>query len=123
MRAKRPKLGGAESTRLKPGDKVYRVVEVDMPDDDAHHRHTWKVGAAEIKSASDRMIILASPHKINVMRTRFTPSMLGVLFFLDEETAIARFIENCNETISSANGRIITATRGLAWARGQTKVA
>ena len=99
--------------RLKPGDKVYRVVEYDYPD---NRPHTWRVGTAIIKSISDRQIAI-SDNRLGLSGERFAYRALGSVFFETEAEAITSHARRMSTEIASANGRIIECSRGLAWAR------
>lgn len=98
---------------LKPGDLVYRVVEHDPPAGE----HTWRIETAQVKSCSDRMIILknTAPSKLGLWGTRFKPDMLGVLFFVSEEEALLHFVRKQRVAVESAERAITEARRAIAW--------
>lgn len=105
-------------SKLKPGDKVYAVREYESPDDKPF---TWSIEEIEIKSISDRQLTLATMNAAVGYRTRLPPSVLGRLLFATKHEAIDRFVLDMNEGIAKANRHIITCSRGLAWARDQSK--
>ncbi len=99
--------------KLKPGDHVYRVVELDQPDD--RGIHTWEMLAMEIKTASDRRIELVKTYP-NITGIRFEPSALGRIFFPTPGDALARFMVDQEQMIESCRRCTATAERALLWA-------
>lgn len=106
------------TAKLKPGDKVYIVREYEPPDDKPF---TWSIEEIEIKSISDRQITLATMNGALGYRTRLPPSTLGRIIFATKQEAIDRFVQDMSAGIAKANRYIITCSRGLAWAREQSK--
>lgn len=100
----------ASHGRLKAGDRVYFVAEYDPP---GPKPHTWQVCEREIKSASDKMIILKASLGF---RTRFTPDALGLIFFATKREAIEIFEERCRRAISEAQRSIEDNKRAIEWA-------
>jgi hypothetical protein len=102
-------------TKLKPGDKVYCVIEYEPYDD---KEPPWEMGTVDVMTATDRRITLARNFR-GMSRTRFEPSALGRVFFATPEEALAKFVKEQQEMIALANRKVINASRGLAWARSK----
>lgn len=98
---------------LKAGSKVYRVRDVDPYDDEKPH--TWEIESREVKSASDKMIILKTAFP-GVYRSRFQPNALGLLFFATPEEALTTFARRAREEIASCARRIGESERAISWA-------
>ncbi len=96
---------------LKPGDKVYVVLQ-NLDDD------SWAIIGREVLRATDRQISLRTPFP-SMFGIRFKPHALGLIFHASERDAVKRFVKNQREVIASANRKIITATKALHWARSR----
>lgn len=96
--------------KLKAGDRVYFVGEYDHPD---NRPFTWQVCEREIKSASDKMIVLKTSLGFG---THFKADALGLIFFATKREAIDTFLKRCRRSISEARQRIADLKRGIEWA-------
>lgn len=103
------------SAELKPGDELYHVVEVDLPDDGGIH--TWKVDAKRVERvrkdgfAFDRMVGFTTIHRLAV---------LGAHFHRTPEAAVQAFVAAQQDKIEGARRAISAAERAIAWARSLT---
>lgn len=98
--------------QLKPGDKVYRVVDCDLP---TNEPHTWRVEAATVVAASDRQITLDGASRLRLQGKRFKPHALGLVFFEVEEKAVAHFLSLQRNRVEGADRAIKEATRAITW--------
>ena len=100
---------------LRAGDLVYRVIEIDPPDDGPV---TWKVTSAIVTQASDKQIRLETylPGLWNVI---FKADALGHLFFETPLGAIQWFIAAQRREIETLDRRRKQAERAIEWATSQ----
>jgi hypothetical protein len=103
-------------TTLKAGHLVYRVVEVDLPDDDAPH--TWQAACVVIAKASDRQIKLKTCFS-GLGRKLFKPDALGRAFFETPLQAIQFFLTERRLEMASLDRKKKAADRAIAWALSQ----
>lgn len=96
---------------LKPGDKVYRVVECDPPEGS----HTWQIESREVAQASDKRITLKS-YFSGIYRMRWDAIMLGRMFHATPLDALTYFINSKRSEIESLESRVRDAERALVWA-------
>jgi hypothetical protein len=101
---------------LKAGHLVYRVVEVDLPDDKSPH--TWKVACVVVEKASTRQVKLRGRFN-GLGNILFEPSALGRLFFESPLQAIQFFLTERQLETESLDRKKKTAERAVAWAFGQ----
>ena len=94
---------------LRPGDRVYRVIEDDPPGEGPH---TWMVAAAVVKRASDKQILLRG-YFSGVSRRLFTADALGRVFFQTEARAIQWFLEHQRREIEALDRHRATANRAI----------
>ena len=100
---------------MKAGTIVYRVGEVDPPDEKLH---TWKVNAIVVERASDKQIKLKTPFP-GLHRTLFNPDAFGRAFFATPLQAIQAFLAEQRGDIESADRRRKEAERAVTWAESQ----
>jgi hypothetical protein len=100
---------------LKAGDAVYRVIEIDPPDDTPY---TWKVACVTVAKASDRQVRLKTNFS-GLSRRLFKPDALGRVFFESPLQAIQFFVAERRHEIESLDRRKKDAERALAWAASQ----
>jgi hypothetical protein len=103
------------STPLKAGTIVYRVVEVDPPDDTPH---TWKVACVTVERASGRQVKLQRRF-VGVSNVLFEPSALGRIFFETPLQAIRFFLTARLLELESLARKKTEAARAIAWASCQ----
>jgi hypothetical protein len=103
------------STPLKAGHLVYRVIEIDPPNEGLH---TWKAACVAVKHASARQIWLKSSFS-GLSGTRFKPDALGRHFFETPLQAIQHFMIARSLEIESLDRKRTEAERAIAWAASQ----
>lgn len=103
------------SVTLRPGDLVYRVIEVDPP---GNELHTWKVVAISVVQASAKQIKLKTCLP-GSGRSVFSPDALGRAFFETPLRAIQWFLTKQLDEIASLDRRCTEARRAIAWAASQ----
>ena len=103
------------TSALKAGCLVYRVIEIDPPDDEPH---TWKAACVVVERVSNRQIKLKTPFS-GIARTVFEPSAYGRVFFETPLQAILFFRAERRLEIESLDRRRKESERALAWATGQ----
>jgi hypothetical protein len=103
---------------LRAGDLVYRVIEIDPPNEGPI---TWQVTSAVVKSASAKQIQLKT-YLPGLWRTRFKPNMLGRTFFETPLGAIQWFSAAQRGEIETMDRRRKQAERAIAWATAQEGV-
>ncbi|MDQ3300612.1 MAG: hypothetical protein M3619_28865 [Myxococcota bacterium] len=106
-----------QSTSLKAGNVVYRVVEIDPPPD-RRERHTWKAAAVIVDRASNRQVKLKTPLPEHG-GTVFKPDAFGRLFFESPLQAIQHFLAARRLEVESLDRRRKEADRAIAWATSQ----
>jgi hypothetical protein len=107
------------STALKTGSLVYRVVEVDPPDETLY---TWKVACITVEKASDRQVRLMKRFD-GLANILFEPDALGRLFFESPLQAIQFFLTERRLEMESLERKKATAERAIAWATSQEGMA
>ena len=98
---------------LRAGHLVYRVIEVDPPDE--NQQHSWKVVSLVVANASDKQIKLKGFFS-DMFKRQFAPDALGRHFFETPHQAIEHFLAARREEIASLDRRRVTAERAIAWA-------
>jgi len=101
--------------KLRAGNLVYRVIEVDPPGEGLH---TWKVVSAVVERASVKQIKLKTLLG-GLWNKQFDPDALGRLFFETPLQAIQHFLTVQRLEIESLDRRRIAAERAIAWAASQ----
>jgi hypothetical protein len=104
-----PQSAAAE---LAPGNTLYRVIEVDLPDD---RIHTWKVENYHVTGVRrdgsftfDRIVGSARVHKA---------FLLGMAYHRTPEAAVMAFAAEQRAKIASAQRSIAEAARAIEWAK------
>ncbi len=97
---------------MKPGDLVYRVMEVDYPD---YRPPSWEVQAVKVELVTEKTIRIATRFQ-RIEKVNFQPAALGRLFFATVEEALAAFLARKREDIASFRRRTEEAERAIAWA-------
>jgi hypothetical protein len=100
---------------LRPGDLVYRVIEIDPPDASPV---TWKVTSAIVKRASTKQITLKT-YLPGLWNVRFEPNMLGQLFFETPLDAIQWFLASQRSEIETLERQRAHVERAITWATAQ----
>jgi hypothetical protein len=109
-----------DPTKIKAGDVVYRVVEIDPPD--VRERHTWKVASTFVERASACQVKLKT-RLLGLGNLVFEPSALGRLFFETPLQAIQHFLTERRLEVESLDRRRKEAERAIAWAISQEGVS
>lgn len=104
------------TTTLKAGHLVYRVIEVDLPDDTSPH--TWKAACVVIANASARQVKLKTNFP-GLGRLLFKPDALGRVFFETPLQAIQFFVTERRLEIESLDRKKKGVERAIAWAASQ----
>jgi hypothetical protein len=101
---------------LKTGFCVYRVVEVESPDEEAPHG--WKVACGVIDTFSPKQIVLRA-YLPGLDKKRFKPDALGRVFFETPLTAIRHFLTARQLEIEAIDRKRADNVRAIAWANEQ----
>lgn len=103
---------------MKAGQVVYRVIEVDLPDDlDDRGPSTWKVAAVTVERSSSKQIKLSK--RFPKLGTLFKPNALGSLFFESPLQAIEHFLIARRLDLDALDARRAETERAIAWAANQ----
>lgn len=100
---------------LKPGDLVYRVVEIEPPVEGRDLLYTWKSQAVAVEKASERQIKLRT-NFYGMGRKLFTPDAYGRVFFATPRLAILHFVAERKLEIESLDRKRADAVRAIEWA-------
>lgn len=103
------------SAALKADCLVYRVIEIDPPDEG---RHTWEVACVTVEHASAKQIKLKTSFS-GIFAKRFKPDALGRIFFETPLQAIQHFLVARRLEIASLDRKRAEAERAIAWATSQ----
>ena len=101
---------------LKTGSVVYRVIEIDPPEEGA--LHTWHVEARVVERASPRQIKLEKPFS-GTWRTQWAPDAPGRYFFETPLQAIQHFLAAQRLAIDTCERKKKDAERAISWATSQ----
>jgi hypothetical protein len=104
---------------LRPGDLVYRVMEIDPPDE--KQPYTWQVTSAIVERASAKQIKLKT-YLPGLWRTLFNPEVLGNTFFETPLGAIQWFLTQQRGELETLERKRKQAERAIAWATSQEGV-
>lgn len=97
---------------MRVGESVYRVVELDLPDE---REHTWMVTSRRVvKIRKDGKFILDSP--FSGMPTKVMGShCLGTFFYLTPADALSDFRASRERDFKTAERMCATAQRAVDW--------
>lgn len=101
--------------KIKPGDTLYHVCEIDPPDQELH---TWELRGEEIEQVRRDGILFKRMVRGARLHRRHT---IGTLYHLAPDAALRAFFAQQEKAVAAARRAIAEAERAMTWAEAAVK--